>query len=223
MSDTQDYTLSLGPLDSSAVALIRSWRNDYRIWQYTRQNDYLDDLEHESWFRRQSSDPSIKMYRIELTGGDKTSLVGVCGFTSIDYRNRRAEFSLYIAPAFQRRGLGKKALAILVSHGFENHGFQVIYGETFAGNPAAGLFEGLGFKLDGTRRQFYYKEGAFIDAHLYSLLREEFDALRRDSTGPHDDHDDGKPAPRPVRCREPLEHGSTATAPDTARRQESQT
>ena len=92
--ETKTYTLSLGPLDSSYLDVIRAWRNDYRIWQFTRQNDYLDDIEHGDWFKRQASDPSVKMYSIVFEDGEKARVVGVCGFTSIDYRNSRAEFSL---------------------------------------------------------------------------------------------------------------------------------
>ncbi len=191
MTEEKTYALGLGPLDSEHVAEIRSWRNDYRIWKFTRQNDYLDDIEHGDWFTRQASDPTVKMYSIMLSDGESVRVVGVCGFTSVDYRNSRAEFSLYIAPGFQRQGLGKKALSVLLGHGFDNHGFRLIYGETFAGNPAAGMFEALGFRYEGTRREFYYKAGRHIDAHLYSILRKEWEATNGAPADCHPDVVDG--------------------------------
>ena len=172
--ETKNFTLTLGPLDSTFLETIRHWRNDYAIWQYTRQNDFISDVNQEAWFKRQASDPSIRMYSIRLSDGEKATIVGVCGLIGIDYLNARAEFSIYIAPGYQKRGLGRKAMMILMSHGFENHGFNLIYGETFDGNPAAKMFEGLGFKWEGTRRDFYFKNGRRIDAHLYSILREEW-------------------------------------------------
>ena len=203
MTEEKTYALGLGPLDSEHVAEIRAWRNDYRIWKFTRQNDYLDDIEHGDWFARQTSDPTVKMYSIMLSDGEAVRVVGVCGFTSVDYRNSRAEFSLYIAPGFQRQGLGKKALSILLGHGFENHGFRLIYGETFADNPAAGMFEALGFRHEGTRREFYYKAGRHIDAHLYSILRSEWEK-KTDGTTDNDcasgDTDGGKPADAALPC-----------------------
>lgn len=153
---------------------VRAWRNDHRIWQWTRQNDLIADIEQKDWFDQQAKDPTIKMYRLVLSDGESARTVGVCGFTSIDYRNGRAEFSLYIAPGFQRQGLGRRSLGILLAHGFENHGFRLIWGETFDGNPAAKVFETLGFKKEGTRRAFYYKGGKYLDAHLYSILKEEW-------------------------------------------------
>ncbi len=173
--EPKTFTLELGPLDSGMVEAIRGWRNDYAIWQFTRQNDLISDVEQADWFKVQDADPTVKMYRIQLSDcGDKASMVGVCGFTSIDYRNSKAEFSLYIAPGCQRKGLGRKALSLLLAHGFENHGFNLIYGEAVDGNPASRIFESLGLKWEGTRRDFYFKGGRRLDAHLYSILREEW-------------------------------------------------
>jgi RimJ/RimL family protein N-acetyltransferase len=124
------------------------------------------------WAELQASDPSIRMYLIwaETTAHP----VGVCGLTSIDLVNRRAEFSLYIAPEARGAGHGQAALKTLLSHGFANLGLHSIWGESFEGNPATRIFETLGFKVDGKRRDFYFREGKFINATLHSLLASEW-------------------------------------------------
>ena len=167
-----DDTVSLAPLDSEHMETIRAWRNDPAIYKWCRQSDLITDRAQAEWFERQAKDSSIKMYAIH----DSTHLkiVGVCGLTSIDMLCRRAEFSIYIAPEFQKLGIGKKALIQLIHHGFKNLGLNSIWGETFDGNPAAKMFESLGFKKEGTRRAFYFKSGEFIDAHLYSVLESEW-------------------------------------------------
>lgn len=101
-------------------------------------------------------------------------LVGVCGLTSIDWINRRAEFSLYLGPEHQGQGLGEAALRALCAHGFNVLNLNCIWGEAFDGNPAIKMFERVGFKEEGRRRQFYYREGKYIDAVLFSLLRSEY-------------------------------------------------
>lgn len=167
------YGVRLGPLDSKYQERIRSWRNDERVWKWCRQNDVIDDMSQVAWFKRQSEDRSLKMWAV--MNGDE--IVGVAGLTSIDATNRRGEFSLYIAPESHRNGFGTKTLKTMFQHGFYNLGLNCIWGETFAGNPAAGVFKGVGMKKEGTRRDFYYRSGRFIDCHLYSLLRSEFDLL----------------------------------------------
>lgn len=111
---------------------------------------------------------------------------GVVGLTDIDYVNSRAEFSCYVDPDLQGRGLGRAALLALFKHGFEDLGLNSIWGESFDGNPALKLFESLGMKKDGIRRNFYYRGGRFIDAHLISITRDEFVALHQPK-GPAED------------------------------------
>src|SRR3954469_14385063 len=105
------FGVTLGPLDSDYQDKIRTWRNDRRIWNSCRQFDVISDQEQERWFDRQSLDDSTRMYAIL---GEGEHLFGVCGLTSIDRQNRRAEFSLYIDPERQRAGLGSSTLRTLL-------------------------------------------------------------------------------------------------------------
>lgn len=147
------------------------WRNDERIFKWCRQFDLITEREHQAWFEKIQTDPSTRMY--EMLDSVNLRLIGVCGLTSVDHKNQSAEFSLYVEPDFQGCGAGSKALKLLVKHGFENLNLNHIFGETFEDNPAAKVFEKLGFTKEGTRRQFYNRRGKFIDAHLYSMLRSD--------------------------------------------------
>jgi RimJ/RimL family protein N-acetyltransferase len=110
------------------------------------------------------------MYAVTAQGG----IVGVAGLTSIDRLARRAEFSLYIGPEHHGEGYGRKALIALFTKGFRDLGLNLIWGESFDGNPAIRLFESLGMIREGTRRDFYFKDGRFIDAHLFSIRSTEW-------------------------------------------------
>lgn len=169
-----DYGLGiyLAPIDQDFIYAMRDWRNDYRIRKWTRQNDLLSHLDQDDWYEKQHQDPKIRMYTVvDLS----KKVLGVCGLTGIDLVNRNAEFSLYIVPAFHRKGHGKKALKTLISHGFNTYGLEVIWGESFVNNPATKMYEGIGFSLDGVRRNFYYRDGRFVNAHLFSILRSEWE------------------------------------------------
>jgi RimJ/RimL family protein N-acetyltransferase len=164
-------TVMLGPLEESNLELYRNWRNDYAVWKTCRQNDLIDSSAQRRWFERVSKDPEIKMYEVHSKHAEGP--FGVCGLTSIDLYNRRAEFSLYIAPKHQGRGLGKHALQTLLVHAFKTLGLNCVWGETFEGNPALDMFLEIGFQIEGTRRQFYYREGRFLDAILVGALRSD--------------------------------------------------
>jgi len=183
------FGLSLAALDSTDVGTCRKWRNDYRIWSWCRQSDFISDVEQAGWFERQAKDTSIKMYKIMCNVDTAETMVGVCGLTSIDWVNRKAEFSLYVDPDKHARGYGKEALGLLLVHGFTNLNLNLIWGETFQGNPAFKMFLGLGFQPEGTRRSFYFKDGKYIDAHLISLTADDWREYGkpRDSSKPVSD------------------------------------
>ena len=106
--------VSLGPLDIGDCELIRSWRNQRAVWQWCRQNDLISDITQQGWYEAQNQDRSIHMYMIHSNG----MKVGVCGLTSHCPNARRAEFSLYIAPEYQRNGYARAALKTLKTSTF---------------------------------------------------------------------------------------------------------
>ncbi len=168
--------ISLAPLDSTDAALCRQWRNDWEVWRWSSQTDMISDLEQGRWFQAQSADPSVAMYKVVGNTDKAAAPIGVCGLKSIRPVHRTAEFLLYIAPAAHRRGIGSKALELLLMHAFSNLGLNLVYGESIAGNPGLPLFDRFGFRQDGTRRQAYWKDGKFVDSHLYSITAEDWNA-----------------------------------------------
>ena len=166
------FGVTLRRIREQDLETLFKWRNDPAIFKWCRQNDVLSWESHLRWFKRQDLDATIEMYVI--VADDK--LVGVCGLTSIDRLNSRAEFSLYIDPARQGIGLGSSSLKTLISHGFMNHGLNCIWGESFEGNPAAKMFESVGMTKEGVLRDYYFRSGRFIDCVRHSILRIDWDS-----------------------------------------------
>lgn len=167
--------LTLKRIERRNLQLLMHQRNKKEIMRWCRQNKLLSIYDQEKWYEKINTDPSIEMFLIYYNTSFRENYdVGVCGLTSIDHINRRAEFSLYIYPEKQGKGLGQEALKNLFCFGFNSLNLNIIWGETFDKNPAEKLFTKIGMQKEGTRRQFYYKEGQYIDAHLYSVTRDEF-------------------------------------------------
>jgi diamine N-acetyltransferase len=162
--------VTLAPILQKQLGQMLTWRNDRRIWKWCRQNSVISEAQHLAWFNSLPTNSKIRMFSIIAPNGD---FVGVCGLTDIDHINSRAEFSLYVGPDFQGQGFGKAALKTLVDHAFYDLNLNCVWGETFAGNPAAKMFEAIGFKAEGERRAFYYRDGEYIGATLYSMLKGE--------------------------------------------------
>jgi len=150
---------------------LKNWRNTPEIYKWCRQDNLISEYQQSRWYESIQNNPKVKMYVIiDLNN----NLVGVCGLTDIEHINRHAEFSLYIGLEHQRKGYATKALKTLMDLAFNWYNLNMVWGETFEGNPALKIFTDLGFKQDGLRRQFYYKNGKYLDCHLVSILRSEW-------------------------------------------------
>lgn len=143
-------------------------RNNPDIWKWCRQYTLLSDQSQIDWVNHIARDPTIEMFAVRET--NSALQIGVCGFTSIDHRNRKAEFSLYISPGAQGDGYGYEALETLVDHGFRDFGFNSIWGEVYDGNPAMKIFKKVGFSEVGIFRESYFRDGKFIDSVLIDIL-----------------------------------------------------
>ena len=164
---------TLNPIEKHHTEMLFQWRNNPKVFKWCRQHDLLDYGPHERWVESLGNDPKTKMYLVKSNDQADRPL-GVCGLTNIDLLNQRAEFSLYIGREHQGAGYGRDALKLLLYHAFMSYPFNIIWGESFDGSPAIELFKSLGFKVDGKRRDFYFRESEFVDAILISIKRSEF-------------------------------------------------
>jgi RimJ/RimL family protein N-acetyltransferase len=163
----------------------QEWRNDFAVWKWCRQFTLIDEESQERWLDRISSDSTIKMFTIvaDCHGTWGLRSVGVCGLTSIDHVNQKAEFSLYIAPEYRGRGYAHDALLTLLKHGFDDFNLNRIWGETYQDNPARNIFDRVGMVAEGWLRDSYFRNGQFIRSVIYSMLRKDFYARHRNRLG----------------------------------------
>jgi len=164
----------LRPLDPDNLEIYREERNQPDVRRWCRQTGLIDGNDQKAWYERQRLDTTISMFEIAKKNGD---FLGVCGLTSIDSVNRRAEFSLWIKRSEQRQGYARMGLATLLDFAFGGLNLHQVWGETLESNPAYQMFMKMGFRYEGTRRDFYYKDGRFWGAQLVSIKRAEWEVL----------------------------------------------
>ena len=126
----------------------------------------------EAWYVSLQSDQSQNVYSIK--SGD-AQMLGWVHLHDIDRRNGTAKLGLVVDPEFWRQGVGFQALSAAVIHSFEDLRLARLEAEILSMNrPSMGLFEKLGFRHEGTKRQGYYTAGRRLDIELYGLLVSEF-------------------------------------------------
>ena len=75
----------------------------------------------------------------------------------------------------QGKGAGTFAVKEILNHAFNNLNLHRVELTVLKNNERAmKLYEKSGFKREGTLRQVYYKNGSFVDAYIYSILKDEY-------------------------------------------------
>lgn len=113
-------------------------------------------------------------YAIEVAGQP----IGEAVLNCVDETNRSASFRIAIwRPDMQDQGFGSEATLLLVRHGFEVVGLNRIELEVYSFNPRARrVYDKIGFRLEGTRRQALLWNGEAVDAHVMAMLRSDYPA-----------------------------------------------
>ena len=142
-------------------------RNDPERLKWFRQNTALNYDNHLEWYEKTIKDPTIEML---IACNNMHTPTAVCGLTSIDRINSRAEISYN---ELNPNANAVRILTNLVTHAFDNQNLNQVWVEIFEGSPMIPIFERLHFKLDGKLRDYYFRQGKFIDAYRYSMLRGE--------------------------------------------------
>ncbi len=87
------------------------------------------------------------------------------------------EIGYMLAESHQRRGLGTRAVALLVEKLFRETDLHRVYAVVSVENAASiRLLERLGFTREGVMREHYLIQGRRVDEIIYGLLRHEWES-----------------------------------------------
>ena len=104
------------------------------------------------------------------------ALIGFGMIAHIDPYNRHCD--LGISMGYDKtnwgKGYAREALQAVITYCFTELDLNRIGVQIYEFNARSmRLFEGLGFRREGTKRQYIFKDGVFKDEVQYSLLRED--------------------------------------------------
>ena len=170
----------LCPLERQFLPKLKKWRN-LQI-KVLRQFKLLTDYDQEKWFENLSEDEHQLIFGI-ITFDEKREkevLIGYCGITNIDFKNRRGEISFLVDPDRVKdeklyREDFLSVLYMLCKCGFEELNLNKLFTETFSFRKNhLRILEEFGFKSDGTLRSHHFTCGQYYDSIIHSLLFSEW-------------------------------------------------
>lgn len=131
----------------------------------------VSDINQEEWIKAVRQDAYTLRCMIEDKQAKVT--VGTVILSDIDYKNGKAEFHIKLLKDFCGKGYGTDAVKTVIRYAFNELRLQCIYAYVNDYNIASQkLFEKAGFNKEGILRNRIYKDGAYHDQIIYSVIND---------------------------------------------------
>ena len=164
-------TVNLRSLEMEDLGILKKWRNDKSNRIHTREFRLLNMINQKHWFESIHKDNPPKFIMFGITNKRK-NLIGVCGLTYIDWKNRHAEVSIIIFKKnWQLLKEGKDTISLLTDYGFGELNLHRLWVEIFETIPAnIKFFEQMNFKKEGVLRGKLWRNKKWHNSFIYSKL-----------------------------------------------------
>jgi len=164
----------LRPLDKEDLDRCLQWINDPQITSTLTMRFPMSRTQEENWILSHYKDQSDLPLAIVIKEQDQH--IGNCGLHSIDYVNRNAEFGIMIGKKEQwGKGYATEAARLIIDYGFNQLGMHRIFLRVYSHNKRARrAYEKVGFTLEGTMREAYFRDGLYHDELIMSILESEW-------------------------------------------------
>ena len=163
--------MNLRSLEIDDLGILKKWRNDKITRNHTREYRLLNMINQKQWFETIHKDNPPKFLMFGVTDKRK-KLVGVCGLTYIDWKNRHCEISIILyLKNWQKTKEAKKTISLLINYGFGELNMRRLRVEIFDTIPEnIKLFESLNFHREGILRDKLWRQKKWHNSYVYSKL-----------------------------------------------------
>ncbi len=178
--DILNLDIYFEPLSMAGLNEMHRYSKDFRLYEYfefdpfdtiEKTKDYIEKLEQRMvgdlfnktamyWFVRRKSDGYM---------------IGTAALTSLSYHRQSIEWGYGVDPELWGLGYILQIEELLKHFVFEVLELNRLFGTTMITNERTiASLHASGMKHEGTLRQFYCKQGEFVDGWQYSMLRTEY-------------------------------------------------
>ncbi|PTL79544.1 GNAT family N-acetyltransferase [Vitiosangium sp. GDMCC 1.1324] len=176
-------------MTTSDIRLVRALPEHVDVWMAMRDEPVsrtrmpLEPATRESLLKRLQestddlSDPKATSFRwmVELEG----RIIGTVAARELSRFQGRIEIGYMLSSAYHGRGLGTRAVSMVLERLFQWPFLHRVWLTTAADNLASqALARKLGFTLEGVMREHYLIEGQRKDQQVWGLLRSEWEGRR---------------------------------------------
>ncbi len=169
------------PEDAAAVA---RWSHDMGYQRDLRRGMVYpgEAAEFEGWFREMLEKQEGFPFSARRLEDD--ALIGMVILNNLYWQARHATLVLAVDPVQHGRGYGTDITRVILKYAFMEMNLHRVGLDVLAYNVAARrVYEKVGFTLEGTLREFVWRDGVYYDMHTMGILRHEWARLNGVVTG----------------------------------------
>jgi diamine N-acetyltransferase len=177
----QDEAVGLRPLEPVDVSTTVAWRNDPAIRDQILSFRFpVTHVMETKFVERAIAGEGIDQCVLGIVDRSDQALCGIIYLRDIDWISRHASLGIMIGRRDrQHRGLGRRALNLILHHGFRVLNLERVYLYVAQYNRhAIQLYESAGFVHEGRLRRHVALEGSYYDVLVMGLLRHDFEKVK---------------------------------------------
>lgn len=170
------YRVCLRAFEYGDLPFLNKIRNDPVLFSKTCGTKYFISSEWDKkWVEDKIFNNKYQLYLMICLSENLTPIGYICAI-NIDYINRKAQWGgIVIDTSYSRKGYGTESAHLLLNYLFCELGMHMICGHWREDHTASlKMAEKLGFRVDGTLRDYVYREGRYHNVKLLSILRSEY-------------------------------------------------
>ncbi|MGZ4820004.1 MAG: GNAT family N-acetyltransferase [Limisphaerales bacterium] len=158
------------------VEKLHKWSNDPDIWRMLGGWHFpFSSRSTEEWVRtRKDNNLTDQVFCIDTP---EEGLIGTANLVNIDWKNKTAFHGMMIGEANLRgRGYALDTVFAIMRYAFLDLGLNRLDGDMIAYNHRSIKFylEKCGWKQEGIRRDWYYRDGQFHDKVVVGVTRADY-------------------------------------------------
>lgn len=160
-----------------------AWLNDPEVTDGLLIYWPLSLGQEEDWFAKNLQKPvDEQALVIEAKTDENWTAIGNSSFMNVNLHDRLAEVGIFIGDKrFWNQGYGKETMRLLLKFGFDRLNLNKVYLHVFETNKRAiRCYEQVGFVHEGLLREDIFKNGKYLNVHVMSVLRLEWQQMNRE-------------------------------------------
>lgn len=170
-----DEQIRLRALEPEDLEVLYRWENDSSLWEVGNTLAPFSRYVLKNYIAESGrSIYDVHQLRLMIERQAERQAIGIIDLFDFEPHANRAACGILLDPAFQGKGLGTRALRLLIRYAFDHLALHQLYAHVPEANlPSLRLFVRCGFQQTGCLKEWIRVADGFADVQVMQLLADQ--------------------------------------------------